>query len=167
MDNPVEAVPNSVPGLPPATLIYDDWYPAMRSDRLRGRKRQPRCCWASHWCWAARLATSCCHARQLPASRHSAVLRWFDDATGVTCRYHGWAFEPGHRPVPRDSLPYARGYAGLLAHLRHRISLLERDGYAWVYVPDAGPRADSPRRDSALPAVPELPKFGPRYRQRI
>ncbi len=38
MANPVEAVPNSVPGLPPATLIYDDWYPAMRSDRLRGRQ---------------------------------------------------------------------------------------------------------------------------------
>ena len=58
---------------PTATLIYDDWYPALRTDTLRAgklatamlldiplvlgrRRRWPRVC----------------HARQLPASRHSA-----------------------------------------------------------------------------------------------
>ena len=40
--------------------------------------------------------------------------------------------------------------------------MAERDGYAWVYVPPAG--AGRVMDVSALPTVPELPKFGARFR---
>ena len=40
--------------------------------------------------------------------------------------------------------------------------VVERDGYAWVYVPPAG--AGRVEDLSGLPPVPELPKFGKRYR---
>ena len=44
--------------------------------------------------------------------------------------------------------------------------VVERDGYAWVYVAAAGAGRTGFREGdvSALPAVPELPKFGKRFR---
>src|ERR1700758_1996251 len=79
---------------PSATLIYDDWYPALRTDRLRkgklakamllgiplviGRKKSGE---------LFAMRDSCPH-RGIPLS-----VGWFDGER-VTCRYHGWEFEP-------------------------------------------------------------------------
>ncbi len=83
---------------PPAVLIYDDWYPALRSERLRGkematamllgvplvlgRKSDAK---GSGAIWAMR---DLCPHRGIPLS-----YGWYDGER-VTCRYHGWAFEP-------------------------------------------------------------------------
>jgi phenylpropionate dioxygenase-like ring-hydroxylating dioxygenase large terminal subunit len=149
------------PAGPGATLIYDDWYPALRTESLKrnqlatamllgiplvlGRRADGR---------VFALRDSCPH-RGIPLS-----VGWFN-GDRVTCRYHGWEFEPCSgqcQLIPsltsRDKLDATRIYATAFP-------CEERDGHAWVYVSGAG----SGRRSAGgLPPVPELKKFGPRYR---
>ena len=147
---------------PTATLLYDDWYPALRTSQLRpgkmatatlldiplvlGRRADGR---------VFAMRDSCPH-RGIPLS-----YGWFD-GNRVTCRYHGWEFEPCGGQcalIPslstHDKLDATRIYATAYP-------CEERDGHAWVYIPSAGSgrKADG----SALRAVPELAKFGSRYR---
>ena len=154
-------IPGTRPGQgPSATLIYDDWYPALRTDTLRkgklatamllgiplvlGRRNDGR---------VFAMRDSCPH-RGIPLS-----VGWFD-GTRVTCRYHGWEFEPCSgrcELIPsltnQDHLDATKIFASAYP-------CEERDGHAWVYVPGAG----SGKKGSAAREVPELAKFGPRYR---
>ncbi len=146
---------------PAATLIYDDWYPALRTERLRpdkltkatlldiplvlGRRSDGR---------VFALRDNCPH-RGIPLS-----VGWFDGHR-VTCRYHGWEFEPCSGQctlIPSltqaDKLDATRIYATAFR-------CEERDGHAWVFVPSPGSGKRSP---GAQPPAPELAKFGPRYR---
>src|SRR5580698_10610152 len=147
---------------PPAELIFGDWYPALRARELRegkmtkamllgvplvlGRKKEGRI-------FAMR---DLCPHRGIPLS-----AGWFDGET-VQCKYHGWRLEPcgGQcQEIPsltsHDGLEPTKIYA-------NSFPVVERDGYAWVYVPPAG--AGRVTDVAALPAVPELPKFGERFR---
>src|SRR6516164_5488236 len=146
---------------PSATLIYDDWYPALRTDALRkgklatatllgiplviGRKKSGE---------FFAMRDSCPH-RGIPLS-----VGWFD-GNRVTCRYHGWEFEPCSGQcalIPsltsQDTLDATRIYATAFP-------CEERDGHAWVYVPGPGSGRKS---GEGLRPVPELKKFGARYR---
>ncbi len=146
---------------PSATLIYDDWYPALRTDTLRqgklttatllgiplviGRRNDGR---------VFAMRDSCPH-RGIPLS-----VGWFD-GNRVTCRYHGWEFEPCSgrcELIPslssHDHLDATRIFATAFP-------CEERDGHAWVYVSGPGSGKRSP---GAKPAVPKLEKFGSRYR---
>ncbi|HZB88613.1 MAG TPA: Rieske 2Fe-2S domain-containing protein [Terracidiphilus sp.] len=149
---------------PSATLIYDDWYPALRTDMLRrGRlakamllgiplvlgRRGDGCVFA--------MRDSCPH-RGIPLSEG-----WFD-GNRVTCRYHGWEFEPcsGRCELipsltPHDKLDATRIYATAFP-------CEERDGHAWVFVPGPGSGKLAPGSQGAQPAAPDLKKFGPRFR---
>lgn len=145
---------------PPAELIFGEWYPALRSRELRvdrmssalllgvplvlGRKKDGRI-------FAMR---DLCPHRGIPLS-----AGWFDGET-VQCKYHGWRFEPCSgqcREIPslttHDVLEPGKIFAGAYP-------CEERDGYAWVYMPEAG----TGRVGEKLPPVPELPKFSERYR---
>lgn len=151
------------PGTVPSTvLLYDDWYPALRSESLRGRalvttmllglplvlgRRQDGRIFA--------MRDACPH-RGIPLS-----CGWYDGST-VTCKYHGWRFEPVTGQcagIPsltsRDTLDPSRIYAGAFP-------CEERDGYAWVFVPRAG--RGRLGAEAALPPVPQVPKFGGRFR---
>ncbi len=157
-------------GGPPAEMIFGDWYPALRSARLRsggaalamllgiplllGRKRSG----------ALFAMRDLCPHRGIPLS-----VGWFDGDT-LQCKYHGWRFEPcGGRC---EEIPSLTEFDSLVPHKIYANSfpVVERDGYAWVYVPSAGAGrtpSSEPGQDlslSALPPVPELPKFGPRFR---
>ena len=66
-----QIAPTAAASAPATALIYDDWYPALRSDRLRGK----------------RLTTAMLLGIPLSCG-------WFDGAR-VKCKYHGWAFEAG------------------------------------------------------------------------
>jgi phenylpropionate dioxygenase-like ring-hydroxylating dioxygenase large terminal subunit len=146
---------------PTATLIYDDWYPALRTETLQrgklttamlldiplvlGRQTDGR---------VFAMRDSCPH-RGIPLS-----YGWFD-GNHVTCRYHGWEFEPCSGQcalIPsltnQDKLDATRIYATAFP-------CEERDGHAWVYIPGPGSGKHSL---AGLPPVPELAKFGPRYR---
>ncbi len=152
------------PAQSPATLIYDDWYPAMRSEGLRsghtatamllgiplllGRTREGR---------LFAMRDSCPH-RGIPLSYGSF------DSSGVTCKYHGWKFDPVSgqcREIPSltsaDTLDCSRIYATAFL-------CVERDGYAWVYVPSPGSGRLRAEDIAALAPVPEVPKFGARFR---
>ena len=155
-------------GAGPATeLIFGDWYPAMRAAELRagktattlllgipmllGRKRDGTI-------FAMR---DLCPHRGIPLS-----AGWFDGET-VACKYHGWRFEPctGQcQEIPSltgvDTLDATKIYASAFP-------CVERDGYAWAYIPQAGARrvaAGLGRAEAELPAVPELPKFSAKFR---
>jgi nitrite reductase/ring-hydroxylating ferredoxin subunit len=147
---------------PPAELIFGDWYPALRADTLKrgatavttllgipllvGRKD-------NGVLFALR---DLCPHRGIPLS-----AGWFDGDT-VQCKYHGWRFEPCSgrcEEIPSltsfDDLAPQKIYASAFP-------VAERDGYAWVYVPRAG--AGRIPDAATLPAVPELAKFGARFR---
>ena len=152
-------LPTSVDA-PPAELLFGDWYPALRTDVLRpnttttalllgvplllGRKRD-------NTLFAMR---DLCPHRGIPLS-----AGWFDGNT-VQCKYHGWKFEPcsgqcteipslTHFDILEPTKIYATSYP-----------CQERDGYAWVYLPEPG----SGRLITGLPPVPETPKYSPKFR---
>ena len=147
---------------PAADLIFGDWYPAVRAERLSagstvtalllgvplllGRKRDGTV-------FAMR---DLCPHRGIPLS-----AGWFD-GENVQCRYHGWKFEPcGGQCVEIPSLTridtlqptkiYAAAYP-----------CRESDGYLWVYVPAAG--AGRITSEGMLPQVPAVPKFSASFR---
>jgi phenylpropionate dioxygenase-like ring-hydroxylating dioxygenase large terminal subunit len=153
--------PPATPG-PAAVLIYNDWYPAMRSDVLRGKKLSTTLLLGIPLVLGRRedgrlfaMRDSCPH-RGIPLS-----CGWFD-GQALTCKYHGWAFEPVSGqcmeiPSLTENDPFPHKLAGTAYPCE------ERDGYAWVYIPEPGSgrvRAE----DAALVSVPELPKFSDRYR---
>lgn len=156
--------PVQLPAAPVATLIYDDWYPAMRSGRLhRGQTVTamllgiPLLLGRTTDNKLFAMRDSCPH-RGIPLSYGSF------DASTVTCKYHGWKFDPVTGQckeipslTPEDTLDCTRVYATAFP-------CVERDGYAWVYVPAPGSGRVRPEDEAALPSVPELQKFGPRYR---
>jgi nitrite reductase/ring-hydroxylating ferredoxin subunit len=147
---------------PTATLIYDDWYPALRTDTLRGGKLRtamlldlPLVLGRLTDGRIFAMRDSCPH-RGIPLS-----VGWFD-GRHVTCRYHGWEFEPCSGQcavIPSlssfDKLDAARIYATAYP-------CEERDGYAWVFLPGAG--AGRKLDPADLPAVPELTKYSDKYR---
>lgn len=150
-----------IPG-PNATLIYDDWYPALRTDRLKKHRLATAMLLGIPLVLGRRgdgrlfaMRDNCPH-RGIPLS-----VGWFDGER-LTCGYHGWQFEPCSgrcELIPsltsRDHLDATRIYATAFA-------CEERDGYAWVHVPEPGSGKRS--QGAQLRPVPELTKFGPRYR---
>ena len=147
---------------PTATLIYDDWYPALRSERLRSNSLQTAMLLDLPLVLGRRkdgrifaMRDSCPH-RGIPLS-----VGWFD-GEHVTCRYHGWEFEPCSgqcAAIPSltsvDRLDATKIYATAYP-------CVERDGYAWVYIPGAG--AGRKLEAADLPPVPELAKYSGKYR---
>lgn len=160
----VTGTPALQPAPQAATLIYDDWYPAMRSDRL------PRGQTATAMLLGIPLLLGRTMDDKLFAMRDSCPHRGIPlsygsfDASGVTCKYHGWKFDPVSGQcreipslTPEDTLDCTRVYATAFP-------CEERDGYAWVYVPGPGSGRLRPEDLDTLPPVPEVEKFGSRYR---
>ena len=150
---------------PATTLLYNDWYPAMRSEGLRGKELRTAMLMGIPLVLGRKqdgglfaMRDSCPH-RGIPLS-----CGWFDGRE-LTCKYHGWAFEPASgqcTQIPSltasDTLDPHKIYASAFP-------CEERDGYAWVYVPQPGTgRARTGEQTSVPPPVPEVPKFGPRFR---
>jgi phenylpropionate dioxygenase-like ring-hydroxylating dioxygenase large terminal subunit len=141
-------------------MIFGDWYPALRADGLRvgamstavllgiplvlGRKTDG----------TAFAMRDLCPHRGIPLS-----AGWFDGET-VQCKYHGWKFEPCSGQC--REIPSLTGFDVLQPEKIYATSYpcVERDGYLWVYVPEAG----AGRAAKELPAVPEVPKFSAKFR---
>jgi phenylpropionate dioxygenase-like ring-hydroxylating dioxygenase large terminal subunit len=156
----VQVEPNR-PG-PPAEMIFGDWYPAARVDALKlgrtalttllgipillGRKR-------SGELFAMR---DLCPHRGIPLS-----AGWFDGDT-VQCKYHGWRFEPCTGRC--EEIPSLTSFDGLQPQriFANSFPAREGDGYVWVYVPPTG--AGRVVDESALPPLPAVPTFTPKYR---
>lgn len=140
-------------------LLRDFWYPALRSDEVRGTKlakatllglalvvgrdKRGR---------AFALKDNCPH-RGIPLS-----CGWFDGEL-VECCYHGWKFDP-HSGQCREIPSLVEGQRMKLDRIAAgAFPTEERDGHIWVFVPEPGDRDPQP------PPAPELPVFGERYRQ--
>jgi phenylpropionate dioxygenase-like ring-hydroxylating dioxygenase large terminal subunit len=149
----------AAPG-PSAELIFGDWYPALRADELK-RGKTTTALLLGHPLLLGRkndgtvfAMRDLCPHRGIPLS-----AGWFDGKV-VTCKYHGWSFEPCSgqcTEIPSltaaDTLDATKIYAAAYA-------CEERDGYAWVWLPQPG----AGRTSAALPPVPEVPKFSARYK---
>ena len=151
--------PADSPGDPNA--MYGFWYPALRSERIRGRGLAtamlleiPLVLGRDAAGRAFALRDACPH-RGMPLS-----CGWFD-GSAVECSYHGWKFDA--------HIGQCREIPSLTADSKLRVDRIfagsfpceERDGYVWVYIPDPAGR---PGSDDSPPPAPELPKFGERYR---
>lgn len=148
---------------PSAELIFGDWYPALRADLLGvgkmttalllgipvvlGRKKDGTI-------FAMR---DLCPHRGIPLS-----AGWFDGET-VTCKYHGWRFEPCGGQC--QEIPSLTSHDLLDATKIYAVAYpcVERDGYAWVYVAEPG-SGRSGAGAGELPPVPEVPKFSGKFR---
>ncbi|MFQ5778658.1 MAG: Rieske 2Fe-2S domain-containing protein [Terriglobia bacterium] len=134
------------------------WYPALRSAQVRGEKLQaamllgvPLVIGRDARGRAFALRDTCPH-RGMPLS-----VGHFDGEV-LECSYHGWRFEVASGQC--------RGVPSLTADSKLKVERIfadhfpcaEQDGYIWVYIPDPA------RPDAALPPVPRLPVFSPRYR---
>lgn len=147
---------------PATALLFNDWYPAMRGEGLSDRQMVKQTIMGVPLVLGRRsdgkvfaMRDACPH-RGIPLS-----CGWFD-GKDVTCKYHGWSFEPVSgqcTEIPsltqHDSLDCTKVFATAFP-------CEERDGYAWVYFPEPGSGRSTER--AALPDVPEVPKFGDRYR---
>jgi phenylpropionate dioxygenase-like ring-hydroxylating dioxygenase large terminal subunit len=148
-------------GAPATELIFGEWYPAVRAERLsRGGKTVttvllgvPLLLGRKNDGTIFAMKDLCPH-RGIPLS-----AGWFDGET-VQCKYHGWRFEPCSgqcKEIPSltqiDTLQPGKIYAT-------SYPCEERDGHAWVYLPEAG----AGRVSCGLPPVPELPRFSGKFR---
>ena len=154
----------SAPAPPAATLLFDDWYPALRSDALRKGKSATTMLLGIPLMMGRNaegnlfaLRDSCPH-RGIPLSCGQF------DAQAVTCKYHGWRFNAVSGQcleIPsltqHDSLDCSRIFATAYP-------CEERDGHAWVYIPSPGSGRLRVEDRAKLPAVPEIPKFTSRFR---
>lgn len=146
---------------PAAELIFGEWYPAARVDTLRKGKMTTAMLLGIPLVLGRKTDGSLfamkdlCPHRGIPLS-----AGWFNGET-VQCKYHGWRFEPCSgqcTEIPSltsfDVLQPAKIFATSYA-------CRERDGYAWVYVPEAGVG----RGGRELPPVPGVEKFSAKFRE--
>ena len=145
---------------PPAELIFGEWYPAVRTDTLSpGKMRTSLLLGVPLVLGRKRDGTlfamrDLCPHRGIPLS-----AGWFDGEQ-VQCKYHGWKFEPCSGQC--TEIPSLTSFDILQPTKIYAMSYPceERDGYAWVYLPEPG----AGRATKDLPAVPELPKYSELYK---
>ena len=148
---------------PAATLLYNDWYPAVRSERLGGKRLHTTMLMGIPVVLGRKQDGSLFAMRDLCPHRGIPLSCGWFDGEALACKYHGWKFEPltGQcTEIPsltsRDTLDPTRIYGTAYP-------CVERDGYAWVYIPEPG-LGRMRAGDAALPRVPEAPKFSSRFR---
>jgi phenylpropionate dioxygenase-like ring-hydroxylating dioxygenase large terminal subunit len=145
---------------PPAELIFGDWYPALRANELRAGKTAKAMLLGVPLLLGRMTGGKLFALRDLCPHRGIPLSAgWFDGET-VTCKYHGWRFEPCSgqcKEIPsltsHETLDPTKIFASAFP-------CEERDGYAWVYLPSPG----TGRAGETLPPVPELPRFSAKYR---
>jgi phenylpropionate dioxygenase-like ring-hydroxylating dioxygenase large terminal subunit len=170
------------PSGPTTTLIYDDWYPAMRASAISGKQMATAILCGIPLVLGRKADGKYFAMRDLCPHRGIPLSYGWFDGQQVTCKYHGWGFEPVSgqcREIPsltaKDTLDPCKIFATAYP-------CEERDGHLWVYVPQSGRgRISRPspiegleratqgslergNTDFDLPPVPEVPKFSTRFR---
>lgn len=154
------AAPNEPGRESDAGFLWDFWYPALRSDAVQGQKltkamllEVPLVIGRTREGKAFAMRDACPH-RGIPLSYGRF------DGQNVECSYHGWKFDACSGrcvEIPsltsQDKLKVERIFAG-------HYPCEERDGYVWVFM--TGPGARVPE---SVPAVPEVSKFGERFKR--
>jgi phenylpropionate dioxygenase-like ring-hydroxylating dioxygenase large terminal subunit len=152
---------------PPTELIFGDWYPAMRSGELRAKKTAKAMLLGVPLLLGRKNDGKLFAMRDLCPHRGIPLSAGWFDGESVTCKYHGWRFEPCSGRC--EEIPSLTSYETLdpTKIFAGAFPCEERDGYAWVYLPEPGSGRAQPgtgRVGDTLPPVPELPKFSGRFR---
>ena len=149
---------------PPAEMIFDDWYPALRATDLPAGERLTTMLLGVPLLIGRKNDGSIFAMRDLCPHRGIPLSAGWFDGEKVTCKYHGWEFEPCSgqcQLIPsltqHDSLAASRIYAG-------SYPCVQSDGYAWVYMPSPGAGRVDTNDFAKLPPVPEMPKFSAKYK---
>jgi len=148
---------------PAAEMVFGDWYPALRAAELRVGKTRTALLLGIPLLLGRRTDGRIFAMRDLCPHRGIPLSAGWFDGERVTCKYHGWEFEPCSGQC--QAIPSLTGADALDATkiFATAYACQERDGYAWVYVPLPG--AARALGEAELPRVPELPKFSDRYRR--
>ncbi|HEY4710578.1 MAG TPA: Rieske 2Fe-2S domain-containing protein [Candidatus Acidoferrales bacterium] len=150
-------------GDPTSNMLWEYWYPALRSDQLHGRKLERATLLEVPLVLGRDSAGKPFALRDICPHRAFPLSFGRFDGASVECAYHGWQFDAhtgqcGHIPsLAADSkLKCDRIHAG-------SFPCEERDGYIWAFMANSEGRAAAAHSAPAPPA-PELPTFSPRYR---
>ena len=145
---------------PPAELIYGDWYPAIRADRLRPGKTTKAQLLGIPLLIGRKSGGSVFAMKDLCPHRGIPLSAGWFDGENVQCKYHGWKFEPCSgqcTEIPSlttfDILEPTKIFAT-------SYPCVEGDGFCWVYIPPPG----AGRATGELPSVPAVPKFSAKFR---
>jgi phenylpropionate dioxygenase-like ring-hydroxylating dioxygenase large terminal subunit len=164
--------PQSIPGVTASSidgeLLWGFWYPALRSDEIRGRALATSTRLEVPLVLGRDAAGKAFALRDVCPHRAFPLSAGHCDGKTVECTYHGWRFDAHTgqcREIPSitsdSKLQCDRIFAG-------SFPCEERDGYVWVYFANPEGRAarlpDGQVDQGAIPPVPELPKFSKRYR---
>jgi phenylpropionate dioxygenase-like ring-hydroxylating dioxygenase large terminal subunit len=177
--NQVQSNPDVTSSNIEGELLWGFWYPALRSDQIRGRALATSTRLEVPLAIGRDAAGKAFALRDVCPHRAFPLSAGHCDGQTVECAYHGWRFDAHTgqcREIPSitadSKVQCNRIYAG-------SFPCEERDGYIWVYfsnleglpVPKEGRAArpperqvDPPKISSPPPPVPELPKFSERYR---
>ena len=158
VDN-TNTAPALAPG-PPAELIFGEWYPAARTDTLRASKTATALLLGVPLLLGRKKDGSLFAMKDLCPHRGIPLSAGWFDGENVQCKYHGWKFEPCTGQC--TEIPSLTGFDILQPSKIYATSYpcVERDGFAWVYIPEAG----AGRAAGELPPVPEVPKFSTKFR---
>jgi phenylpropionate dioxygenase-like ring-hydroxylating dioxygenase large terminal subunit len=156
--------PSSGPKTREAEMLWGFWYPALRSEQLRGRKLLRATLLDVPLVLGRDLAGAPFALRDVCPHRAFPLSFGQFDGTTVECAYHGWQFE-AHTgqcllipSLTEDSkLKCERIHAG-------SFPCAERDGYIWAFMTNPEGRALSDTALSSLPDVPSLPTFSPQHK---
>ena len=145
---------------PAAELIFGDWYPAARSAGIGAGETQTALLLGVPLLLGRKRDGSLFAMRDLCPHRGIPLSAGWFDGEQVQCKYHGWKFEPCTGQC--TEIPSLTSFDVLQPTKIYATSYpcREQDGYAWVYLPESG----AGRAQTALPPVPEVPKFSDRFR---
>ncbi len=150
---------------PTSDMLWGFWYPALRSDQLRGRKLERAMLLEVPLVLGRDSAGKPFALRDVCPHRAFPLSFGRFDGASVECAYHGWQFDAHtgqcrHIPsLTADSkLKCDRIYAG-------SFPCEERDGYIWAYMTNLDGRTpSSPNAPPPTPPAPELPTFSPGFK---
>src|SRR5277367_6809967 len=147
---------------PTSDMLWGFWYPALRSDQLRGSKLERAMLLEVPLVLGRDSAGKPFALRDVCPHRAFPLSFGRFDGASVECAYHGWQFDAHtgqcrHIPsLTADSkLKCDRIYAG-------SFPCEDRDGYIWAFM--ANPEGRATNRSDALLAAPELPTFSEHYK---
>jgi phenylpropionate dioxygenase-like ring-hydroxylating dioxygenase large terminal subunit len=146
---------------PTSDMLWGFWYPALRSDQLRGRRLERAMLLEVPLVLGRDSAGKPLALRDVCPHRAFPLSFGRFDGASVECAYHGWQFD-AHTGQCRH-IPSLTADSKLKCD---RISVgsfpcEERDGYIWAFMANPEGRApSSPSVAPAIPPAPELPTFG-------
>jgi phenylpropionate dioxygenase-like ring-hydroxylating dioxygenase large terminal subunit len=149
----------SKPGEHAGEMLWGFWYPALRSERLRGRKLERAMLLEVPLALGRDAAGKPFALRDVCPHRAFPLSFGQFDGASVECAYHGWQFD-AHTGQCRH-IPSLTADSKLKCDRIHAGSFPceERDGYVWAFMTNPEGRAPSSDATPPIPPVPELPTF--------